>query len=325
MTKFASEYIQRWAKDNDAQMDSEKIIRAIQKGRRHIPAEKADDYFDLRGIPIQLAGDKALKIGKYRFEKFNFSFATISNTIWKNCTFINCRFEETRFKNVTFINCNFIDLTFSRCSFISCKMAENIGKHSGLFENVQFENCNITRCDFAFPIIRNCRFINNKFSEVEFDGSRFYSCRFVGEIEAAEFRGVSFSARTHWLGLIRWVDPRKHKNPMENVDFTEAEFRYVGFADGINLSNCLFKIDEDNFLIKNPRAVFSRVRAEIEHHWDHKDKKRALHQLDMFIFSKQQEGLPLVYFYKRPAVDTLKEFEEKLHNLVKKINSELIT
>jgi uncharacterized protein YjbI with pentapeptide repeats len=259
-------------------------------------------------------------VRKNKFEDHDFSFTEITNSVYRNCSFIKCKFDKTVFKNSIFINCRFVDTVFNGCQFIDCQLANNIGRRSGVFENVQFENCRFTRTDFNFPIIRNCDFTDNIYVETDFDGSRFFNSRFAGEMDAVEFRGYSVLATTHWMGLIQRVEPRKHKNPMENVDFTAARFRYVNFSTGINLSNCRFNTEENGFLINSPRACFAKAKAIIESTWSPNDKKRALHLIDTFFFTRSHESMPLIYFYKRPAVESLKEFDEKLFALLKKIN-----
>lgn len=266
--------------------------------------------------------DKKSVKRKKKFESHDFSFTEITNTEYRDCSFINCRFDKTIFKNAVFANCRFADTIFTGCEFIDCQLANNIGKRSGVFENVQFENCRFTRTDFNFPIIRNCSFINNIYIETDFDGSRFYNSKFVGEMEAVEFRGYSVLATTDWMGLIKRVEPLKYKNPMENVDFAQARFRYVGFSNGINLANCRFDIGENGFLINSPRACFSKAKAIIESTWSPNDKKRALHLIDTFLFTRSHETMPLIYFYKRPTAESLQEFEEKLFALLKKINDD---
>jgi fluoroquinolone resistance protein len=266
--------------------------------------------------------DKKRVIKKKKFEDHDFSAVELINTVWRHCTFVNCKFDNTIFKDNTFINCRFIDLSFSGCRFTDCQIAKNSGKHSGIFENVQFENCRFTRSDFNFPVIRSCRFINNVYNETDFDGSRFYDCWFAGDIDSVEFRGYSVLATTHWRGLFKQVEPRKYRNHMKNVDFSQARLRYAGFSHGINLADCRFPDDGNGFLITSPRACFARAKAIIENTWNPNDKKRALHLIDTFLFTKNHESMPLIYFYKRPSVESLRAFDEKLFDLIKNISND---
>lgn len=266
--------------------------------------------------------DKKRVVRRKKFESHDFSHTEIINTVYRNCSFINCKLDNTLFRYTAFVNCRFIDTDFTNCQFTDCQLANNIGKQSGVFENVLFQNCRFTRTDFNFPIIRNCRFTDNIYVETDFDGSRFYDTKFIGEMDSVEFRGYSVLATTDWMGVFKQVEPRKIKNPMQNVDFTEARFRYVGFSNGINLANCQFRIDENGFLINNPRSCFGKAKAIIESSWSPNDKKRALHLIDTFLFTRNHETMPLIYFYKRPAVESLKDFDDKLFALLKKINED---
>jgi uncharacterized protein YjbI with pentapeptide repeats len=272
-------------------------------------------------MEISGAADKKRVIRKKKFDTRDFSFIDIINTEWRNCSFIDCRFDSVVFKHNIFINCQFTNVIFSGCLFTECQLAVNSGKRSGVFENVQFDSCQFTRSDFNFPIIKNCAFINNIYTETDFDGSRFYYSRFVGEMDTVEFRGYSVLATS---GFFNRVEPKKIKNPMENVDFTEAQFKYVGFSNGINLSNCRFPDDGNSFLIRSPRACFNKVKAIIDYSWSPNDKKRALHLIDTFLFTKNHETMPVIYYYKRPAQESLKEFDEKLFALVKQVNDETV-
>jgi uncharacterized protein YjbI with pentapeptide repeats len=276
-------------------------------------------------IPISGTADKKKIIRKKKFEGQSFSFIDIVNTEWHGCSFIDCEFDSAVFRRNVFINCRFVRVIFSGCLFTDCQLAVNSGKKAGIFENVQFENCQLTRTDFNFPVIKDCSFTNNIYTEMDFDGSRLYNTRFVGEMDTVEFRGYSVLATTDKWGIFKSVDPRKFKNPMENVDFTQARLRYVGFSHGINLSNCRFPDDGNSFLIRSPRACFTKVKAIIEHGWNPADKKRALHLIDTFLFTKNHESMPVIYFYKRPVEESLKEFDEKLFALVKQVNDETVS
>lgn len=274
-------------------------------------------------MEISGTADKKRVISKKKFEHLDFSFIDIVNTEWRNCSFLKCGFDSIVFKRNVFINCRFIDVVFSGCIFTDCQMAVNSGKQSGIFENVQFDNCQITRTDFNFPLIKNCRFLNNIYTETDFDGSRFYHSSFEGEMDTVEFRGYSVLANAG--GIFSRVEPRKFKNPMEQVDFSQARFRYVNFSNGINLSACRFPDDGHGFLIRSPRACFTKVKAIVEHSWSPNDKKRALHLIDTFLYTKNHESMPVIYFYKRPVEESLKEFDEKLFALVKQVNDETVS
>lgn len=267
--------------------------------------------------------DKKRVIRKKKFDNQRFSSIDIINTEWRHCSFTNCRFDTVTFKRNVFVNCHFSKVEFSTCNFAECQLAVNSGKQSGIFENVIFSNCRFTRSDFNFPIIKDAGFINNQYTEADFDGSRFYNTRFVGEMDVVEFRGHSVLANSG--GILTRVDPKKFKNPMEQVDFSAAQFRFVGFSHGINLTKCSFPNDGNSFVIRNPRACFGKVKAIIEHEWSPNDKKRALHLIDTFLFTKNHESMPVLYFYKRPVAESLQEFDDKLFALVKQVNDETIS
>lgn len=273
---------------------------------------------------MELSGtaDRKKIIRKKKFEGRYFSSADIVNTEWKHCHFMDCHFDRVVFKHNVFIDCHFSKIEFSDCDFTECQLAVNSGKNSGVFENVTFTNCRLTRTDFNFPVISDCSFISNQYTETDFDGSRFYNCRFVGEMDAVEFRGYSVLAKGG--GFLNPVDPKKFTNPMDQVDFSEAQFRFVGFSHGIDLSRCIFPKDGNGFLVRNPKACFTKVKAIIEHGWPPNDKKRALHLIDTFLFTKNHQSMPAIYFYRRPVAETLKEFDEKLFALVKQVSDQTI-
>jgi uncharacterized protein YjbI with pentapeptide repeats len=288
----------RWLSNNGKQTNAE-VLKCLERGIPLFNVKSLEKYcgrWDLRGAKLStLEKEKKIKAGDYgtilkygslklknvAINSIDFSYADISYSYWRRVTIENCLFEETEAKEIRIVASNFDNCVFRKTNLFCSYLNQNIGDDSGSFINIEFIESNLSKCRFYFPIINNCSFIDCNLIETDFDGSRFSNCKFKGELDSLWFRGYSTKARTSIAGLFNRINPRKFKNLMYNVDFSEAtKIIGVSFSDGIDLSQCYFPKDENYLFIENLQETFTQVKKVVNDEWYGEDKRKALAIID---------------------------------------------
>ena len=125
-------------------------------------------------------------------------------------------YEEVSFHKRDFRRCTWTDCRFRRCAFRS----------GTRFEDCAFEQCKFDRQHTYMggpSFFVNCRFEGCVFENVQFWKSEFERCTFVSKFVNVVFYGPE--APAGWQTQLR------------EVDFSSAEFEFVDFRCGIDLSS----------------------------------------------------------------------------------------
>ncbi|MDN5216397.1 pentapeptide repeat-containing protein [Fulvivirgaceae bacterium BMA12] len=337
------ELIDRW-KTVEGQQLLAKIIVVIIHNRSLEEVqglEKYADRWDLRGATLSIqkterkiegAGTSfterygTLKLKNLVVESIDFSHADISYSWWERCCVSNCLFEETKARELRVYASHFLNCNFQKTNFTYSYLNQNIGKSSGSFKSVNFIECNLKECIFSFPKIESCTFDTCNLVATNFDGSRFRNCKFKGSVDSPWFSGSSKTAQRSLFGFFNRVNPRNYPNPMENVDFSEAELTGVSFINGIDLSNCIFPDDTDRYiLVKNLKKVYYRAREIINKEWHGEEKRKGLGFIDVILYKpdRQNQEMDLIDKAFLTDDDRDSEFGDKFFTLIKQLNTPL--
>lgn len=318
--------VSRWYVNDAFIKARENIIKSLNRGKKLNGLTLYNGYADLRCLKLNELTDKEKQVDKLInikanvFHKIDFSEADLSNSTWSNCEFIDCRFNGSVFYNVTFKNCSVKDTDFIKCKFKHSDLGRNILKKSGLFSNVNFKECFLKYVNFCFPLFDKCSFINCEIEKVDFDGSRFSNSVFAGEIEAADFSGYSSYASTSLFGLIKWFNADEYKNYMENVDFSKAQLKYVGFSHGIDLTKCKFPVGENYLIVNNPGKVYTKAQEIINTKWHDSEKELADDYINMFLNPERKKNMRVDFLIRHIHHRNPVGFDEKLFELIRSIN-----
>jgi len=182
------------------------------------------------------------------------------------------------------------DVSLAHADLRDAALGGAIGRTANRYSRVDFTRANLTNAGHSFEEYEDCDFSHARLKEVNFDGARFRRCRFAGVLDSVLFR--LHPANTP-LPLGPWekrVDPKSFANPMEQVDYSNAELRGVDF-DGVDLSTCLFPADGNHLVIPQQLEVFRAAREVVAREWAGKEREVAIDLLDaMYLSIDRLEG-----------------------------------
>ncbi len=245
--------------------EKEKLLKTLIKNKS-VPNNyhKKDGYFDLSSIKISSDGSNLEKVRnreydfvfdknptalkKIIFKDVNFTQSDFSEITFVKCKFENCLFFKTKLKESRFFACEFVNCIFDQTNFNGATMGGRIGHHLGSYTNCHFRKANLKNTNYNFPLLKGCFFENCDFYMVDFNGSRFESCKFEGLLDDVRFRGVGNDLSDSFLFWNR-LNPHRYKNTMSNVDFSRATLTAVAFSHSIDISTCIWPIDDSQYLI----------------------------------------------------------------------------
>lgn len=235
---------------------------------------KIDRRIDLRGIVFveNVKDSRPFILRRLNFESVDLSCAELRGTWWTRCNVKDSLFSKTDFREVHIEASKFSNCTFSRCDFRDAYLNTSRRSESGSFENVVFHRSNLSRVIFGFPILRNCSFENCKLSTTQFSASQFYDTKFAGPIESVFFKG-KLDPPFGWFEKLIYAK-KKYSifNPMENVDFSQAELKGVSFLNEIDLRKCKFPTGENYLMITNPTQTYKIAAELIRNTWKAEDQ-----------------------------------------------------
>jgi uncharacterized protein YjbI with pentapeptide repeats len=189
-----------------------------------------------------------LELRKRRFEGVDFSSQTTANLRLFDCDFIGCCFDHSRF-----VDLRIWGTSFRRCSFRKAMLREAalgglIEGRYNVFEDTEFGDADLRGSSYVSAIFDRCDFEDANLAKVDFNGSRFASCRFAGELRETKFAAVAFGHED--------LEP----NCMLDVDFRRAELHWVQFRK-LDLSNALLPEDEAHVALPEYRLFLERAVA----------------------------------------------------------------
>lgn len=165
-------------------------------------------------------------INKY---KENISYLTVqsssfTNSTFKNCDIVGCKFYNNKFSGVSLDNDDIISLQISNCQF------ENVSFNGTCIEDIDFKNCIFDNCSFNNFTMKNCCF----------SGCEFYKfkpscclCELNNYIECI-FTNSAFSSSFHYQIFSGCV-----------FNNTSIELELLGYNYGL-LSNDQIAIKNNN-------------------------------------------------------------------------------
>lgn len=134
------------------------------------------------------------------------------------CQFVECRFEDLRIWDT-----HVSDSAFLRCDLRGAALGGILDGRVNRFERVTFEKTDLRRTAWQSAEFSDCRFIDCRMDGVDFQGARFASCAFVGELREVLFYDRGFNAQS------------QPPNELRDCDFSKArlettEFRRLDLA-----------------------------------------------------------------------------------------------
>ena len=287
---------ERWDEKRVSQNSRRNILKLLKKGRTVTNdtspfGTTVDGYVDLRGLDLNSAILKNVKISNVDFSYSNFQSAWIEN----------CRFENSLMKKIDFSN-----ITEKSNSFNSVLFSESRFKKSYLgYDGSKFNSCELTKVNFSGtsfirPEFDNCVFSNSKLNGIDFNGSSFNECIFSGELKNVWFRG-GFPSDFY---IKEFGQPRK--NEMINVSFKDANLYDVHFSNGCDLSSVKLPANNNYCINKSWNDSLNELKLKSKEWSSVEQRKVELYVNPHLVHSKYQD------YYIINKAETLKEFGEEL-------------
>jgi uncharacterized protein YjbI with pentapeptide repeats len=285
------------------------------------------ERFDLRGFQMPQPRTRHVgKIGRMNVEELShlsefenieldnidLSYCRLRNSRWTKCTFNDVIFSEADLKDTRTWGCTFRNVSFRKADLSDSNLGGHIKGKTNSYMNVDFGYADLRNTSYSFPLFQDCDFSFANINSVDFNGSRFKNCRFAGTLDSTIFRGYSAIGESY-----QRFSGRKHRNLMENVDFSRAELRGVLFTHGIDLSSVLFPDDDSHLVLNNQRATFKRARRIIEDKWKNEDRRIGLNLIDKIHLTNEKKRQSLDLLNKDDHIEFYGErFAEKFFDLI---------
>jgi fluoroquinolone resistance protein len=215
------------------------------------------NLLDLRGIQLPAKGftpgvtvgasfapppPLQTKVNSVCFESVDFSYGNLSRRLIQKSIFNNVHFSKTNLEGISVHSTQFVRCTFDRTNLDGA----GVGCDGTRYEHCLFKKLNFSKTSFGRAEFDDCRFEDCRFDSVDFFGSSFERCTFVGKVHDAWFRGHYMSVPDKpevFAGLVKQFGVAR-PNKMKAVDFSHADLRDLTFSDECDLSTCKLPNDE---------------------------------------------------------------------------------
>jgi uncharacterized protein YjbI with pentapeptide repeats len=212
--------------------------------------DEHEGRLDLRGLTVAPAGAEPLTVRSARFQRLDLSGARLEQLRLFGCGIDDCRFEAASCREWRLWACDVTASSFAGANLRSSMLGGWDGGRGNVFRGVSF-----TRADLRGLVCPTATFIDCDLSDatlvkVDFQSSGFIRCRFAGELREVIFWDHGFQTGK--------PDP----NPMEDVDFSEAELPFVEFRR-LDLDLVRLPRDDRHVVVEHYRCVLRRAAAAL--------------------------------------------------------------
>jgi hypothetical protein len=162
--------------------------------------------------------------------------------------------------------------------------------HGGIYRKVNFSRANLRHTVWAAGTFVDCEFGEAQLAKVDFQSSSFIRCRFAGLLREVMFYDHGFRTGK--------PDP----NPMEDVDFSDAELRMVEFRR-LNLDRVTLPESSDHLIVHRYRCVLERAMRELDERSERLGLQAVLEHMLKWAGPHQEVGI----FNRRDLVEMFEE------------------
>lgn len=224
-----------------------------------LPEPSVVRQFQFKGTPIaEIKPAASVHCAKWR--NLDFSASKLESLRLFDCELINCCFDRCQLRDLRVWG-----TSFTECSFIKSNLRNSAlgGVQNGkrnTYTRVDFSGADLRQTAYKAAAFDGCTFRNAKLEKIDFQTSTFANCLFEGELYDVlfyrrGFQGEAFPA-----------------NEMDNVDFSRANLRDVGFR-GLTLDRVKFPEDAEHVVIKDVAATLDRLISASKQQGDTTAKK----------------------------------------------------
>jgi uncharacterized protein YjbI with pentapeptide repeats len=259
-------FSKRWVTPEGQKLANEVLARlVVGKTLAGLPLDVYDGRVDLRGLVappptaartfstrrwlVRELGD-LWEFRGVRLDRLDFSGAQLDHWRFTQCSITNCRFDNARCRDWR-LWC--VDISNTSLAAIDLRSAALGTWYKGR-GNV-YQRCNFARADLRGIGVHSATFIDCDFLEARLDKVEFVSCsmvrcRFSGLLREVIFYGPGFG------------EGKLKTDPLEDVDFTQADLQWVGFR-ALNLDRVALPSNELHLLVKHYRCTLRKSLVAI--------------------------------------------------------------
>jgi uncharacterized protein YjbI with pentapeptide repeats len=243
------------------------VTRAQDLGRWTV--EHLDARLELRGVKL---------------ECLDLSGSGLAGLRGFDCWIRNCRLDAARCDDWRLWATTVEHTTFASADLRGSSLGGWYEGRGNQWIRVRFARADLRDVEAQAASFVDCDFSNARLDKMDFQSSSFVRCRFVGELRDVVFWAHGPAARE-----------KAEPNPMEDVDFSDAQLRGVAFR-GLTLARVKLPTAREHLVIEHFPCVLERavneladsphcgLRGLLRNHlrWVHPEQQRGvLHRADL--------------------------------------------
>jgi hypothetical protein len=215
-----------------------------------VPAPRVASRQEIAGWFVEGLEDYP-ELGRVRLQALDLSGALITGLRLLGATVSDCRFDGATLRDLRAWETTIEDSSFAGADLRDSSLGgwPDPGEPNR-FERVDFSGADLRGVECQAACFSDCDFSGARLEKIEFGASNFVSCRFAGEL-----REVLFYERIAH-------EPRA-RNEMRDVDFSQAELRWVEFR-GLALDRVRLPESPDHLLVRHYPCAVRRALAELD-------------------------------------------------------------
>jgi uncharacterized protein YjbI with pentapeptide repeats len=262
-----SDLTSQW-RTQDGKERAEEIFGRLLAGSRldDLRLGEHDGRVDLRGIgappperleTLEKNGWVVAELGGLpKFESvkladLDFSGGLLEGFRFFNTTINNCRFDGARCHDWRLWAVDVTDTGFVGADLRKAVLGAWYQGRGDVYRRVNFSGANLRSIVCPTATFIDCDFGDAQLAKVDFQSSSFIRCRFAGLLREVMFYDHGFKTGK--------PDP----NPMEDVDFSEAELRWVEFRR-LDLDRVELPKSTDHLVVHDYRCVLEGAIRELQ-------------------------------------------------------------
>lgn len=300
LLKMAKQRIQnhevRWQKSAGKQLAAEVWKRlSARESLNDLGLGEHDKLIDLRGIPVpevtkeQLPPFRSWDIhrvgGRLVFKNVQLEGMDFSDSHLEYIRFFHSRITGCRFDRADCRHWGVRASDVTRTSFVGTNLRDAVlgpwyEGRANKYEFVNFSYADMRGLLSSTATFTDCDFSHARLDKTDFQSSSFIRCRFAGEVREVLFYDLAYKS------------PKPDPNPMEDVDFSAAQLRWVEFRH-LDIDRVRLPKDDNHVVVRNYRCVLQKALAAARNS-QHRSSRALVAVLEnclKWIGPKQQIGI----------------------------------
>jgi uncharacterized protein YjbI with pentapeptide repeats len=256
----------RWESEEGRRLTAA-VIDRLRSGRAldDLPLERHDGRLDLRGFVLpqptrsnrRQVGryfvqdlDELLELSERTLERIDFAGAVLDHLRFFECRIDDCVFDRARLRDLRLWATDVSDTSFRGADLRSSALGPWYEGRGNVYTGCDFSRANLHDAGCSAAEFVDCVFEEMRLRGMDFQSSGFVRCRFTGELREVLFYDHGFETG------------KPTPNEMRDVDFSDAELRWVEFR-GLDLSEVKLPQGPNHLIVDHYPCVLRRGLEEL--------------------------------------------------------------